>query len=98
MSEQPPATAPPSHPDARRPLWRRLIGFNLLLAVVLGIGGWYLGWWLAHKITAPSLDYFGDTDQNDIAVFMGYFFGVVGFLIGLGFLQYPLARLRGYPP
>jgi cytochrome c oxidase subunit 1 len=97
MSELP-ATAPPQHPVARRPLWRRLIGFNLLLGVLLGIGGWYLGWWLAHQITAPSIDYFGDTGQNDIAVFMGYFFGVVGFLIGLGFLQYPLARLRGYPP
>jgi cytochrome c oxidase subunit 1 len=97
MSELP-ATAPRQHPIRRRPLWRRLIGFNLLTAILLGIGGWYLGWWLAHQITAPSLDYFGDTDQNDIAVFMGYFFGVVGFLIGLGFLQYPLARLRGYPP
>jgi cytochrome c oxidase subunit I len=97
MSELP-ATAPPDHPVRRRPLWRRLIGFNLLTAILLGIGGWYFGWWLAHQITAPSLDYFGDTDQNDIAVFMGYFFGVVGFLIGLGFLQYPLARLRGYPP
>ncbi|HET7759787.1 MAG TPA: cbb3-type cytochrome c oxidase subunit I [Gaiellaceae bacterium] len=93
-----PATAPAQHPVHGRPLWRRLIGFNLLTAVLLGIGGWSLGWWLAHQITAPSLDYFGDTDQNDIAVFMGYFFGVVGFLIGLGFLQYPLARLRGYPP
>ncbi|HSC49213.1 MAG TPA: cbb3-type cytochrome c oxidase subunit I [Gaiellaceae bacterium] len=98
MSETPTTTAPPAQPVRGRPLWRRLIGFNLLTAVLLGIGGWYLGWWLAHQITAPSLDYFGDTDQNDIAVFMGYFFGVVGFLIGLGFLQYPLARLRGYPP
>jgi cytochrome c oxidase subunit I len=78
--------------------WRRLIGFNLLTAVLLGIGGYYLGWWLGHQVTGPSLDYFGDTDQNDIALFMGYAFGVIGFLIGLGFLQYPLSRLRGYPP
>jgi cytochrome c oxidase subunit 1 len=98
MSETATTTGRSEHPVHSRPLWRRLIGFNLLTAVLLGIGGWYLGWWLAHQITAPSLDYFGDTDQNDIAVFMGYFFGVVGFLIGLGFLQYPLARLRGYPP
>jgi cytochrome c oxidase subunit 1 len=98
MSATPATTAQREHPVHGRPLWRRLIGFNLLTAVLLGIGGWYLGWWLAHQITAPSLDYFGDTNQNDIAVFMGYFFGVVGFLIGLGFLQYPLARLRGYPP
>ena len=78
-----------------RPWWRRLVGFNLLTAVLLGIGGWYLGWFLAHQITAPSITYFGSTDQNDISVFLGYFLGVVGFLIGLGFLQYPLARIRG---
>ena len=87
-----------SAPTTRQPLWRRLIGFNLLAAVLLGIGGWYLGWFLAHQITGPSLDYFGDTGQNDIAVILGYLLGVIGFLIGLGFLQYPLARLRGYPP
>ena len=81
-----------------RPLWRRLIGLNLLAAVVLGVGGWYLGWWIGHQATAASVSYFGDTDQNDISVFLGYTLGVVGFLIGLGFLQYPLARLRGYPP
>ena len=66
--------------------------------MLLGIGGWYLGWYVGHQITGPSIDYFGDTDQNDISVFLGYAFGVIGFLIGLGFLQYPLARLRGYPP
>ena len=82
----------------RRPLWRRLLGFNLLLAVLLGIGGWYLGWWLGHQIGGPSTTYFADTDQNDIALFLGYIFAVIGFLIGLGFLQYPLARARGYPP
>jgi len=80
------------------PLWRRLIGFNLLTAILLGIGGWYLGWFLGHQITGKSIAYFGDTDQNDISVFLGYIVGVIGFLIGLGFLQYPLARVRGYPP
>ena len=32
----------------RRPLWRRLLGFNLLSAVVLGVGGYYLGLSLIH--------------------------------------------------
>jgi cytochrome c oxidase subunit 1 len=87
-----------AHPDRQKPVWRRLIGFNLLAAVVLGIAGWYLGWFLGHHITGKSISYFADTDQNDISVFLGYFLGVVGFLIGLGFLQYPLTRIRGYPP
>jgi cytochrome c oxidase subunit 1 len=82
----------------QRPFRRRLVGFNLLTAALLGVGGWYLGWYLGHQFGGTSLDYFGDTDQNDISVFLGYVLGVIGFLIGLGFLQYPLARLRGYPP
>ena len=35
---------------------RRLIGFNLLTAVVLGVVGFYVGWWLGHQITGPSID------------------------------------------
>ena len=71
---------------------RRLIGFNLLTGVVLGIVGFYVGWWLGHLVKAPSLDYFGDTGQNDIALFVAYFTGVIGFLVGLGFANYPVQR------
>ena len=78
----------------RRP---RLLGFNLLTAVVLGVAGYFLGWWLGHKVTAPSIDYFSDTGQNDIALFVAYFTGVVGFLVGLGFANYPVQRMRGRP-
>jgi cytochrome c oxidase subunit 1 len=78
-----------------RPLWQRLIGFNLLSGVVLLIVGFYFGWWLGHQIHAESLDYFGDTNQNDIALMLGYLFAVFGFLIGLGFARYPLSRMVG---
>ncbi|HVP75947.1 MAG TPA: hypothetical protein VMS63_07995, partial [Gaiellaceae bacterium] len=77
---------------------RRLLGFNLLTATLLGIGGWYVGWFAAHGVVGPSIDYFGDVDYNELSVFMAYVCGVLGFLIGLGFLNYPFARLRGYPP
>jgi cytochrome c oxidase subunit 1 len=87
--------APPARTG--HPWWRRLVGFNLLLAVLLGIGGYYLGWYIGRSITGPSLDFIGDTDQNDIGVFLGYFLGVVGFLIGLGFANYPVSRLLGKP-
>ncbi len=80
------------------PLWRRLVGFNLVTAVLLGIGGWYVGWFGAHAIVGPSLDYFAATDYNELSVFLAYLGGVVGFLAGLGFFNYPFARLRGYPP
>jgi len=77
---------------------RRLLGFNLLTGIVLGIVGWYAGWYAAHLITGPSIDYFADVDQNELSVVLAYLGGVIGFLIGLGFLNYPIARLRGYPP
>jgi hypothetical protein len=74
---------------------RRLIGFNLLTGIVFGVIGFYVGWWLGHQVKGPSLDYFSDTGQNDIALFIAYFVGVVGFLIGVGFAYSPVQRLLG---
>jgi cytochrome c oxidase subunit 1 len=81
----------------RRPLWRRLLGFNLLTAVILGVGGYYLGWWIGHLINGPSFEYESATDENDVALLLGYVFGVIGFLVGMGFANYPLSRLLGRP-
>ena len=80
-----------------RPLWRRLVGFNLLSAVILGVGGYYLGWFIGHQINGPSFEFQAKTNENDVALMLGYFFGVVGFLIGLGFANYPVSRLLGRP-
>jgi cytochrome c oxidase subunit 1 len=84
---------------ARDPAWRRLIGFNLLSGILLGIGGWFLGYFLGTRINATSVQYLSqEAGQNDIAIMLGYFLGVVGFMIGLGFANYPVKRMLGYPP
>jgi cytochrome c oxidase subunit 1 len=81
------------------PVWRRLLGFNLLTGIVLGIVGWLIGDLIGNAIHAPSLQYYSDSaGQNDIAVLLGYLFGVIGFLVGLGFANYPIRRLLGHPP
>src|SRR2546421_3964790 len=84
--------------EARPPMWRRLLGFNLLTGILLAIGGYALGHWIGGLIHAKSLDAYGDTGQNDISVLLGYLFGVIGFLVGLGFANYPVRRLLGHPP
>jgi cytochrome c oxidase subunit 1 len=83
----------------RQPAWRRLIGFNLLTGIVLSIVGWLLGNFIGNRIHAPSIQYYTiGSGQNDIAILLGYLFGVIGFLVGLGFANYPVRRMLGHPP
>jgi cytochrome c oxidase subunit 1 len=83
---------------ARPPLWRRLIGFNLLTAIIGAVIGYLIGRLIGGAIHAPSLDAFDDTGQNDIQILLGYLFGTIGFMIGMGFFNYPLRRILGHPP
>jgi cytochrome c oxidase subunit 1 len=76
---------------------RRLLGSNALSGFGLGIGGYFFGHWIGTRITIGMDSQLG-TDQNDIAIFMDYVFALLGWLIGLGFLNYPLSRLIGRPP
>ncbi|HET8980708.1 MAG TPA: cbb3-type cytochrome c oxidase subunit I, partial [Solirubrobacteraceae bacterium] len=79
--------------------WRALIGFNLFTGIIGAIVGYIIGHVIGASINAPSITYFAEeAGQNDIAIFLGYFFGVVGFLGGLGFLNYPVRRMMGHPP
>ena len=86
-------------PAAQRPGWRGLIGFNLLTGIVLAIVGWLIGDFIGNRIHATSITYYTtEAGQNDIAVLLGYLFGVIGFLVGLGFANYPIRRMLGHPP
>src|SRR6202161_2429511 len=91
------ALAEPAFTPARRPLWRRLVGFNLLTAVILGVAGYYLGWFIGHQIKGKSYEFQAATDENDVALMLAYLGGVIGFLVGLGFANYPFSRLLGRP-
>jgi cytochrome c oxidase subunit I len=68
----------------------------MLTGLALGIGGWFLGGWIGGQM-AVGHDYLQGTDQNDVGIFMGYIFALLGWLVGLGFANYPIARLRGRP-
>ena len=84
--------------SSRPPLIRRLVGFNLLTAVVLATVGFLLGRWLGDRIGGASLGYVAETGESDVALALGYLLGVVGFLVGLGFANYPAGRMLGRPP
>jgi cytochrome c oxidase subunit 1 len=85
-------------PAQRQPAWRKLVGFNLLTGIVFAAVGWLIGAAIGNAIHATTLDYFSaEAGQNDVAVLLGYLFGVIGFLVGLGFANYPIRRLLGHP-
>src|SRR5947209_20168812 len=82
---------------ARRPLvpaWRGFFGFNMFTALALGAGGWFLGAYIGGQIAVGN-DYLIATDQNDVGILLGYLFGLIGWLGGLGFFNYPVSRLLG---
>ncbi|MGH7904050.1 MAG: cytochrome c oxidase subunit I [Candidatus Dormibacteraceae bacterium] len=83
--------------DIRQRSWRRLPGIDLLIAVILGIGGYLLGNYVIGGYIAGGLKYQVVTDQNDVGFVLGCLIGVAGFLIGLGFLNYPIQRMLGRP-
>ena len=69
---------------------RRLaIPNNLLVAVILAVPGYLAGRWLG--------DSFQLKDDLNTGVLLGYTLASIGFLLGLGFLNYPLSRLFGRP-
>jgi cytochrome c oxidase subunit I len=71
-------------------------GFNIIWGVVLGIVGYIVGHWLGTKIGNNIVAQQG-TDQDDVAIFIGMLLGTFGFLVGLGFLNYPISRMLGLP-
>src|ERR1700739_603160 len=85
---------------APRSGFRQFLGFNMLTGIVLGIGGWFLGYAaIGNHIHGAGLAYFKtEAGQNDVSIMLGYLLGVIGFLVGLGFANYPVKRLLGHPP
>ncbi len=84
----------PARPLPARPLSRRLYEWGLLLGVIGSIVGFLIGW----AIGSVAIAYSFDTDNSlgsDAGILLGYALSAVGFLAGMGFLNYPISRLLG---
>jgi cytochrome c oxidase subunit 1 len=90
------ATLSPPDATRERSFGRQLLGFNILWGIVLGFAGYAFGHWLGSRI-GNGIKFQTETDQDDIAIFAGLLFAVLGWLLGLGFFSYPLWRMLGRP-
>jgi cytochrome c oxidase subunit 1 len=82
------------------PPFAGLLRTNVLWAVVFAILGYMLFHWLGGKI-GPNIaaeSNPGGTDQDDVAILMGLFGSIFGWMGGLGFYSYPLKRMAGRAP
>src|SRR5665213_1764413 len=87
-------TATRQHPVSARSEWLRP---NVLWAIAGGVVGYLIGHWLGNVI-ASGYAQVQNSGQNDVANVLGLSFGVVGWMGGIGALNYPLAKLVGREP
>src|SRR5450755_3539084 len=84
----------PPAPRAARPWWQSP---NLLLAFVGAAAGYAIGHlvgnWIAHTYQQVQGE-----GQNNHALVLGYLFASVGWLAGIGALNYPVQKMFGYAP
>ncbi len=70
---------------------------HLGTAIVLGFFGYIFGHWLGNYI-ASSYPYIQGSGQNSVADLLALIFMVVGWLAGIGALNYPAAKIVGRSP
>ena len=86
------------HPHKARGLsWTQRPGIfsqNIITAAVVAILGYVLGHWFGNYLSS-GYDYIQNSGQNNIANTLALAFGGVGWLLGIGALNYPFAKLFG---
>ena len=66
-------------------------------AIVGAVGGYTIGHWLGNVIGGNYIQA-QNSGQNNVAIVMALAFGVLGWMAGIGGLNYPLAKMVGREP
>src|ERR1700693_210830 len=91
------ATSDHNGGSSERVSWTQRPGIfsqHLGTAVVLAVLGYLLGHWFGNYLSS-GYDYIANSGQNAIANTLALCFGVVGWLLGIGALNYPFLKLIG---
>ena len=83
----------PARPPSARPWWMRPAIHTGLIGAVLG---YLLGHWLGNFL-ASGYQQLPLSDSNDMPIVLGYAFGVVGWLAGLGVFNDLFRKMAGRP-
>jgi cytochrome c oxidase subunit 1 len=77
-------------PEAARPWWMRPAVHT---GIVGAVAGYFFGHWLGNALITPNPNFYtGLSDTQDAPIVLGYVFGTVGWLAGLGIFN-DLGRL-----
>src|SRR5580700_68655 len=90
---QQPGGAGPSSPRADVPWWRRPAVHTALAGAIVG---YFLGHWLGDFLSS-GYQQNALSDSNDIPIVLGYVFGVLGWLAGLGVFNDLVRQMLGLP-
>ncbi len=86
---------PPTRgPLAQRPAW---LSQHIGTAAIGAVAGYALGHYLGNTI-ASGYVHVQTAAENDLAVVLGLALGVVGWLLGIGVFNYPIAKMFGRKP
>jgi len=91
-AQQPGGREPGAAPTAR-PWWLRPAVHTALLGAIIG----YLIGHLVGNMISSGLQQIGTSDDNDMPIVMGYLFGIVGWLGGLGVFNDTFRQMLGKP-
>src|SRR5579862_5066236 len=83
---------PISGQPRNRPAWASQ---HIGTALVGAVGGYALGHFIGNAIASGYPNSYNASGENDVAIVLGLAFGFLGWLLGIGALNYPLALMLG---